>query len=395
MTKKPIQFSTEAIVLGGCLIAIMAFFAGTRSEQIMNAVGPLLGITPTSETINLSSVQRTYQQLKGNFDGKLDSQKLIDGAKRGLVAAAGDKYTTFYDAKEAKAFNDDLAGNVGAGIGAEISVRNDQPTIIRLLPNNPAADSGLKAGDQVVAVNGESTIGWDSSRTADLIRGEPGTSVKVTVARDKKPFSYTITRQTIDNPSVQTSIKGNVGIMTVSRFDEQTATRARKAAEDFKRQGVRGVIVDIRSDGGGYLEAATETAGVWLENALVATQRRGDVILDKQQTRNDAPLKNMPTVVLVNEGSASASEIFAAALREHGAAKLVGQKTFGKGSVQQVIPLEGDALLKVTVSKWYTSKGKNVNGDGLEPDVKVALSINDINQGRDPQLDKAIQLIRR
>lgn len=361
----------------------------------MNAVGPLLGITPTSETLDLSSVQRTYQQLKGNFDGKLDNQKLIDGASRGLVAAAGDKYTAFYDAKEAKAFNDDLAGNVGAGIGAEISVRNDQPTIIRLLPNNPAARSGLKAGDQVTAVNGESTVGWEAARTADLIRGEPGTSVKLTVAREKKSYSYTITRQTIDNPSVHTMIKDNIGIMTISRFDEQTAARARKAAENFKRDNVRGVVVDIRSDGGGYLDAATDTAGVWLENALVVTQRRGETILDEQRTKGDAPLKGVPTVVLANEGSASASEIFAAALREHGAAKLVGQKTFGKGSVQQVIPLEGNALLKVTVSKWYTAKGKNVNGSGLEPDVKVALSNDDLNRGRDPQLAKALELIRK
>lgn len=385
--------SKQVLFLGGCLIAIVAFFAGTRSDQIMNAVGPVLGISPTSETIDLSSVQRTYQQLKANFDGTLDKQKLIDGANRGLVAASGDKYTTFYDAEEAKAFNNDLSGNVGAGIGAEIAVRNNQPTIIRLLANNPAAKSGLKAGDQVTAVNGESTIDWDSSRTAGLIRGEPGTSVRVTVKRDDKTYNYTITRQTIENPSVYTTVKDNIGIMTISRFDEQTAALARKAAENFKQQGVKGVIVDIRSDGGGYLDAATETVGIWLENALVATQRRGETVLDEQRTKHDAPLKGMTTVVLVNEGSASASEIFAAALHEHGAAKLVGQKTFGKGSVQQVIPLEGDAILKVTVAKWYTSKGKNVNGNGLEPDMKIVLGKDDIETGRDPQLVKALELI--
>lgn len=377
------------------LALCIGFIAGTRSEQIMNAAGPLLGLSPSSETIDLSSVQRTYQQLKTSFDGKLDTQKLIDGANRGLVAAAGDKYTVFYDAEEAKAFNDDLSGNVGAGIGAEIAVRSGQPTIIRLLPNNPAAQSGLQAGDRVVAVNDEKTLGWDASRTADLIRGEPGTSVRVAVQRDGKSHTYTITRQTIDNPSVYTSIKNNVGIMTISRFDEQTAALARKAAENFKRQDVKGVIVDIRSDGGGYLEAATETAGLWLEDALVATQRKGTTVLDEQRTKNDAPLKGISTVVLVNEGSASASEIFAAALHDHDAAKLVGQKTFGKGSVQQVIPLEGDTILKVTVSKWYTSKGKNVSGSGLVPDIEVKMSNDDINSGRDPQLDKALGLISK
>jgi len=386
--------SKQALFLGGCIIAIIAFFAGTRSEQLMNTVGPLIGISPTSETINLSSVQRTYQQLKANFDGKLDNQKLIDGASRGLVAAAGDTHTVFYDAEEAKAFNNDLSGNVGAGIGAEIAQRNNQPTVIRLLPNNPAIESGLLVGDQVTAVNSESTVGWDAAKTASLIRGEPGTSVRVTIKRDDKSRSYTITRQTIDNPSVYTTVKDDIGIMTISRFDEQTAALARKAAESFKQQGVKGVVVDIRSDGGGYLDAATETASIWLENAVVATQRKGTTVLDEQRTKSDAPLKNMATVILVNEGSASASEIFAAALHDYGKAKLVGEKTFGKGSVQQVIPLENAAILKVTVAKWYTSKGKNVNGTGLLPDVKVSLSEDEVNSGKDPQLTKALQLIK-
>jgi len=387
--------SKQALFLGGCIIAIIAFFAGTRSEQLMNAVGPLLGISPTSETINLSSVQRTYQQLKANFDGKLDSQKLIDGANRGLVAAAGDVHTVFYDAEEAKAFNNDLSGNVGAGIGAEIALRNNQPTVIRLLPNNPAVESGLLVGDQVTAVNSESTVGWDAAKTAGLIRGEPGTSVRVTVKRNNKSHAYTITRQTIDNPSVYTTVKNDIGVMTISRFDEQTAALARKAAENFKQRNVKGVVVDIRSDGGGYLDAATETAGIWLEDSLVATQRKGATVLDEQRTKSDAPLKNMATVILVNEGSASASEIFAAALHDYGKAKLVGEKTFGKGSVQQVIPLENAAILKVTVAKWYTSKGKNVNGTGLQPDVKVSIGKDDINNGKDPQLTKALQLIKQ
>lgn len=359
----------------------------------MNAAGPLFGISPSAETIDLSKVQRTYQQLKANFDGKLDAQKLVDGASRGLVAAAGDKYTAFYDSEEAKAFNDDLSGNVGAGIGAEIAVRSGQPTIIRLLPNNPATEAGLQVGDRITEINNQSSVGWDASKAAAAIRGESGTTVRVSVERENKVHAYTITRQTIDNPSVYTSVKDKIGVMTISRFDEQTGALARKAAENFRRSDVKGVIIDIRSDGGGYLDAATDTAGLWLENSLVATQRRGATVLDEQRTKNDAPLKGMPTVILVNEGSASASEIFAAALHDYGAAKLVGQKTFGKGSVQQVIPLDGGTMLKVTVSKWYTSKGKNVSGNGLTPDVSVALSEADVNSGRDPQFDKAVQLL--
>jgi carboxyl-terminal processing protease len=382
------------LALVGCVVLTVGFIAGTRSEQIMNAVGPIIGLSPSSVTLNLSSVQRTYQQLSANFDGKLDKRALIDGANRGMVAASGDTYTVYFDAKEAEVFNKELSGDVGAGIGAEIGIRHDQPTVIRVLDDNPAAKAGLKAGDRIVSVNGASTDGWNAEETATAIRGESGTTVKLTVQRLDAKKDYVITRSTINNPSVHSQVKDGIGIMSISRFDSQTGALARKIAEKFVDQKVKGIIVDIRSDGGGYLDAATSVAGLWLNDTVVATQRKSGKVLDEQRTSDNAILKGTPTIVLTNEGSASASEILAAALREHNAATLLGTKTFGKGSVQEVINLERGAMLKVTVAKWYTDKGKNVNGEGLTPDIIVNISDKQINKGEDPQLERALKELR-
>ncbi len=379
-----VTVSKQMLFFSGCVIALIGFVAGTRLE---------LDSSSTTGALNLSSVQQTYQQLKSRYDGKLDSTALIEGANKGMVAAAGDKYTAYYGTEEAKEFQKELNGDVGAGIGAEIVERNDLPTIARILPNNPAANSGLKVGDVIVKVNDESTEGWDADKTARTIRGEAGTSVKVVVLRDKEHKEATLVRQTINNPSVYGEVKGKVGIMTISRFDEETGALARKLAERFVREGVRGVVVDVRGDGGGYVDAATATAGLWLEDTEIMTQRKGSVVQDRQRTKNDAPLKSLKTVVLVNEGTASASEILAAALREKAGAQLVGQKTFGKGSVQEVLNLPEDTLLKVTVARWYTANGLNVTGKGLAPDVAISMSRSDIDNNRDPQLAKALELL--
>lgn len=376
------------------LVAVIGFFAGTRQDDITRLLDPIRGIERSNETIDLSSVQATYQYLIANYAGDVDTQTLIDGANKGLVAAAGDKYTTYFTAKEAEDFKKELSGDVGAGIGAVIGVRNDQPAIIRVLDDNPAKDAGLRAGDVITAVNGEPAIGWKADEAASKIRGDEGTTVKLTILRDGKEQAFVIKRSQINNPSVTSELDGAIGTMTISRFDGQTGALARKAALSLKEKGASSIIIDLRSDGGGYLSAAVDVAGLWLEDKTVVTQKSKDKIIDTQKTGNDAPLKGMKTLVLVNGGTASASEILASALRDYDVAKLVGEKTFGKGSVQQVIDLSDAALLKVTVAKWYTPKDKNINQNGLVPDYEVNLTDKDSNNGRDPQLDKAKQLLK-
>lgn len=370
------------------IVAVIGFVAGTRAE-FLGPLGSTFGFKTGADSLDLSSVQKTYQTLKTNYDGKLDTQKIIDGASRGLVAAAGDPYTVYMDPKEASDFQKDLSGDIGGGIGAEIGVRASQPTILRVLSGNPAEKSGVKAGDVVLAVNDQNTVDWTADKVVREIRGEAGTTVKLVVARGNETKEFTITRQLVNNPSVQSAVQGGLGILTISRFDDQTGTLARKAAESFKQQNVRGVVLDLRGNGGGYLQAAQEVAGLWLDNKIVVTERVGDKVSEELRSGSNSILGETPTVVLVNGSSASASEIVAGALQDYKKATLVGEKTFGKGSVQKLIDLGGGASLKVTIARWFTPNGKNITKEGITPDQVVELKAADVDGGRDPQLDSA------
>ena len=388
-TTPPKTMSRSTLYLIIALVTVVSYVAGTRHHDILATVGPALGIRAASGTLDLTSTQDVYRQLKANFDGELDQAKLIDGATRGMVAAAGDQYTVFMDAKEAKEFNNDLSGAIGGGIGAEIGIRADQPTIVRVLDGNPAQQAGVLAGDIIVAVNDQSAVGWTSEKAAQTIRGEAGTTVKLEVIRGKEPMTFTITRAIVNNPSVTHSVTEGIGVLKISRFDDQTATLARQAAQDLKRQNVRGVILDVRGNGGGYLTAAQDVSGLWLNKKTVVTERSFGKVVDTITSGGNPVLAGVPTVVLIDPSTASASEIVAGALQDYGAATLVGEKSFGKGTVQKVIDLSGGSLLKVTTARWYTPKGKNITSEGIAPNKTVPLSAEDVNAGRDPQLDAA------
>lgn len=373
---------------------IVGYAGGTRNDQIVGTVAPFLGFKVVTGSLDLDSVQTTYRQLKAKFDGELDEQKLIEGASRGMVAAAGDDYTTYFDQEEAEEFRKDLAGDIGGGIGAEIGSRDLKPTVIRTLPGTPADKSGLKSGDVIVAVNDIATAGKILDDVVDMIRGEVGTTVKLTVLRGLETKEFTITRAQIKSPSVEREIRNGIGILTLRRFDETTADQARKAAQYFRSRNVKGVILDLRGNGGGLLTAAREIAGIWLRDKVVVSERAGEHIVDELKSGNDPLLEGVPTVVLINGSSASSSEIVAGALQDHGVAKLIGEKTYGKGSVQQLINLPNGALLKVTIAKWYTPKGKNINENGIKPDIEVDYTIKDANADRDPQLDRALKVLK-
>ncbi|QQG50655.1 MAG: S41 family peptidase [Candidatus Saccharibacteria bacterium] len=381
---KNIYFLTIAVTV------VIGFVAGTRSNEVLAVIAPVFGFKVETGTLDLKTVQKTYQELSVNFDGTLDTQKLIDGANRGMVAAAGDQYTVYMDAKEAEEFDKDLSGSIGGGIGAEIGVRDDQPTIIRVLDNNPAANAGLKAGDRIIGVNDEATSDWTVEKVVAAIRGEAGTTVKVTVGRGTATQEYTITRATVNNPSVSSSIKNDIGILTISRFDGDTSHLAREAALSLKDKGVKAIVLDLRGNGGGYVTAAQDVAGLWLNDKLIVTERTNGRVVDELKSGNDPVLSGLKTIVLVNGASASASEIVAGALQDHGAATLVGEKTFGKGSVQKILDLGAGTKLKVTIARWYTPNGKNIMKEGIAPNTVVELTADDVNAGRDPQLDAAL-----
>lgn len=388
-TENKWSFSPSTFVLIIGLAAIVGYAGGTRNDQVVGFVAPVFGFKIETGSLDLASVQTTYRTLKANFDGDIDEQALISGASRGLTAAAGDTYTVYMDRKEAEEFNKDLTGNIGGGIGAEIGNRNSQPTVTRTLADSPAQKIGLLSGDVIVGVNEESTQGWSVTDTVSKIRGEIGTTVKLTVLRSGSPKEFTITRQQITSPSVDSSVENGIGTITMRRFDDTTADLARKAARDFKNQNVKGVILDLRGNGGGLLNAAQDVAGIWLDNKIVVSEKTNGKTTVELKSGGSPILSGVPTIVLVNSGSASASEIVAGALQDHKAATLIGEKTFGKGSVQKLVDLQDGSVLKVTVAKWFTPNGKNINKEGIVPGKKVDLTAEDANAGRDPQLDAA------
>ncbi len=389
-TPKKWSFAPSTFVLILACTVIVGYAAGTRNDQIVGVVGPALGFKVASGTLDLANVQATYRQLKLNYDGSLDEQALISGASRGLVAAAGDQFTVYMDKKEAEDFNKDLSGDIGGGIGAEIGSRSNKPTIIRTLENTPAQKAGLLAGDVILSVNDQSTENWSIDDTVSKIRGEIGTTVKIKVYRGNDIKDFDITREKITSPSVDSKVVGNVGVITMRRFDETTTDLARQAAQDFKNKKVKGVVLDLRGNGGGLLTAARDVAGIWLNDKIVVSERTNGKTTDEQRSGSDAILAGVPTVVLVNGSSASASEIVSGALQDYKIATLVGEKTYGKGSVQKLIELPDGSVLKVTVARWYTPNGKNINKQGISPDVAVALSAEDANAGRDPQMAAAL-----
>ncbi|MCP9454394.1 MAG: S41 family peptidase [Candidatus Nanosynbacter sp. P11B_S7_bin.28.1] len=371
------------------IVAIVSFVAGARSDALFANVASVFGVRTSNKTIDLSSVQKTYQELVANYDGKLDTQKLIYGANRGLVEAAGDPHTAYMDPDETKEFDKSLSGQIGGGIGAEIGLRNNKPTIIKPLENSPAQKAGIKAGEAIVKVNDEASSDWSVEKVVSKIRGEVGTSVKLTLLSDGKTREVSVVRQNIVSPAVESEVDGEIGILKVNRFGDDTVSLSRKYASEFVEKGVKKVILDLRNNPGGTVGAAQGLLGIWLDNQIAMTERRGSEIVKTLRTTGTSILGNMKTVVLINGNSASASEITAGALREYGKATLVGQKSYGKGSVQIVLGLPGGSQMKVTEARWYTPKGKNIDKTGIEPDVKVDLSSDDVNNNVDPQMDKA------
>jgi carboxyl-terminal processing protease len=376
---------------------LLAFVAGNRFQTIGDyffAPYTNKGNQTLSQNLDYSSVEKVYDLLKQKYDGKLDTQKMQDGLNQGLVEAAGDPYTVYMSEKEATEFQNDLDGTF-SGIGAELGKRNDALVVIAPIEDSPAKKAGLRSGDVIVKINDDETAGLSVDAAVNKIRGEAGTDVKLSLIRGDSPLELTITRAQITVPSVKSEIlEGNIGYLQITRFSDDTAQLASAAAQEFKSKNVKGIVLDVRNDGGGLLDAAVKVAGLWLNNQVVVIEKQGGKTTAELRTSNNPPLAGIPTTMLINEGSASASEILAGALHDHGAAKLIGKKSFGKGSVQELIDLPNGGKLKVTVARWYTPNGKNIDKEGIKPDIEVDLSAEDSNNNRDPQKDRAIAEIK-
>lgn len=382
------------------VIAIVFFAIGF----LFNAAGAhvQIGPNPQSKTaIDLTKFWQVNDILHKKFDGDIDAQKQSEGAIAGMVASLGDPYTTYLTEKANKELANQLSGKL-SGIGIEVGLKNNHLTVIAPIAGTPAAKAGLRAGDIIAAVDGQDTSNMTIDQAVSKIRGDKGTEVKLTVVRPgTSAQEIKITREDIKVPSVTTEIKpGNIGYIKISTFGADTAADVDKAAAEFAAAGVKAVVVDVRDNPGGYLDGAVKISSEFMKSGTVVEERSRTGQNKVLTALSGGQLTNVPVIMLVNGGSASASEIMAGALHDNDRATLVGEKTFGKGSVQEVICLSGINLssdckgdsLKVTVAHWYTPKGINISKEGIKPDVEVKLTAEDYNNGKDPQLTKALEL---
>jgi carboxyl-terminal processing protease len=347
-------------------------------------------------TLNYSTVNQVYQALKANYDGKLTETQLLNGIKHGLANAANDPYTEYFTPSEAKQFNDQL-NNAFSGIGAELGADSSGDLeIIAPVSGTPAAKAGLQAQDIITAINGTSTAGMSVDSAVDKIRGSAGTKVTLQILRNKtQTLTLTITRQNITVPSVNTKIlAGNIGYMQITTFANDTSALAQQAANTFTKDHVKGIILDLRDDPGGLLQAAVNVSSLWLpQGQMILQEKRGSTVVQTYQSLGDDELHGIPTVVLINSGSASASEITTGALHDNGDAYVIGQKSFGKGVVQQLINFKDGSQLKVTIASWYRPDGKDIEHLGITPDETVKLTAQEVAAGNDTQLTAAEQYL--
>lgn len=380
--------------IGMLIIGIIIGSASTRGITLFtNSLGnnPISSNQSLPENMNYRDVEEVYDSLRKNFDGELTLEDLQTGMKRGLVEAAGDPYTTYFTVEESEEFSGEVNGTF-SGIGAELVKENGVILVTTPLSGFPAEKAGIKARDVIIKIDDEDSTGITVADAVKRIRGEKGTTVKLTVYREDKQLEFSIVRDTITIPSVTSEVKDGVGILTITRFGDDTADLARAAASTFIAEDVRGVVVDLRNNPGGFLNQAVDVASIWApKGSKIVEEKRDGKTIKIDKSVGTPILGSKPTVVLINGGSASASEILAGALKDLGIAKLVGEKSFGKGSVQQIDSLSTGSALKVTIATWFTPLGVNINKDGIQPDVEVKQSEEDIANKVDTQLNEAIK----
>lgn len=388
------QVSLNTFIAVVLLVLVVGFVSGTRSQGLISAFNRTFGTTiEYGADIDLSYAQEAYRMINDHYDGEIDTSTLADGAAHGLAESLGDPYTVYMNADEAAEYQKELSGSL-SGIGAEIGVRNDKPTILRIIDDSPAKISGLSRGDVIDAIDDKSTEGFDAYDAAQRIRGDAGTEVVLTIDRGGQQKEFTITRAEVTDPSVSSSIRGSTGIITIRRFDTDTGQQTRMAARKLLTDGATNFVLDLRDNGGGYLNQAQSVAGLWLTDKLVVSERHGNIRTEKLYTTGEAVLEGRPTVVLINSSTASASEIVAGALKDHQVATLIGEKSYGKGVVQQIFNLSEGRQIKITIARWMTPNGDSIDKQGIKPDVDVELSSSEINKGVDTQLDAALKKLQ-
>lgn len=363
--------------------------------------GSLFGVSESSsENPDLSLFWRSWDLLKDRYvdADDLTNKKMMEGAIQGVFSATGDPYTTFLNKEDNKLLESDLAGSFD-GIGAEVGMRDKIITIIAPLPDSPAEKAGLRAGDKILRINGEETLDLGLDEAVSKMRGPKGTEVTFTVFRegDEETREITVERDRIEVKSVTVEyIDDNIAHIKLVRFGEDTERDLKSIVSTILSNQVSGIVLDMRNNPGGFLDTAVDVSGYFLPQGSVVVKEEyggGKEVVEKSTGKGD--LVNIPLVVLIDEGSASASEILAGAIKDNrNDVTLVGKQTFGKGSVQELVPLPGGTSAKITVAKWFTPSGKGIDQEGISPDIEVERTQEDFDAGRDPQLERALERVK-
>jgi carboxyl-terminal processing protease len=399
--KKVKNFST--LILTVVLTFSVAYFIGfgyglSQSRNI--TISGLTGAgTPSGLTADFSVFWEAWDKLKSMQINakKINNQDMVYGAIKGIAGSLDDPYTVFFNPDDSKKFQEEVDGNFG-GVGAEIGIKDKQLMIIAPLKNTPAIRADLKAKDMILKIDDKLTDGLTVEEAVSLIRGTIGTKVKLTIFRDgwAKPKVIELTRENIQTPTVDWSIKNNdVIYLQLYSFNKNAGVLFQQAVTEAKVKGGKRMVLDLRNNPGGYLEVAQAIAGLFIkEGDVVVKERFTDGNENVLKAEGDESLMNMPVVVLINEGSASAAEILAGALKVDRKTDLVGEKSFGKGTVQQIIKLKDDSTLKITIANWLLPDGTLIDKNGIEPNYKVEITEGDIKAEKDPQLEKALEIIK-
>lgn len=385
------------------LFAIFTFscvYGGYRLGQRNILTAQSKVVTPVDTKV----MNEVLSRLKSSYlkPEAFDSKKLMYGAAEGMTAALGDPYTAFYPPKDNARANQDLQGEFG-GVGIQLGYIEKTLGVMAPLKNTPAEKAGVKAGDLILKIKDikkgidKDTAGLAIEDAVDMIRGQKGTEVILTMYRegDKQSREVTLVRDTINVPSTELTWLDNetVAVMSVYKFGEQTKTEWDKMVDEVLKKNAKGVILDLRNNPGGYLQKAVELGSEFIKDGVIVKQR------DRQATEElgaggKGRLIGTPLVVLINKGSASASEILSGALKQRIGAKLVGENSFGKGTVQQVEELSDGSGLHVTIAEWLLPDGSNIHGVGIKPDVEVKYEINEKDPKKDNQMEKALEILK-
>lgn len=396
----------------GIIAVIIAFGAGIFvgqtwfiKRQILNEDGQVeiskvININRAlnrSDSVEFKQFWEVWDKVRAKYVKQpVNEAEMFYGAIQGMVFGLNDPYSIYFPPKAAGEFAKSLSGEF-SGIGAEIGIKNDQLVIIAPLAQSPAAKAGLRASDKIVAIDKKSTLGMDVETAVQNIRGPATSSVTLTIMRNgwDKPTDFTIHRATINIPAVMMDIKsGNIAYLRVMQFNERTPSEFSKLIDAMKAKKVNGVVLDLRNNPGGYLDSAVVMASEWIQQGSIVSERFSGGKENIHETIGLHRLAGTKTVVLINGGSASAAEIVAGALQDTKAATIVGEKSFGKGSVQDFETLPDGSALKITVAEWFTPNGNSINEKGIAPDVEVKEDYPKVKEGEDIALDKAMELLQ-